>query len=148
MEHVKVRHPNFRRDYVCPICFLSHDAPNALFYHLYRNHPGAKVVLKALLIKYGSDKDRRHYEKAVAGVSDAEAKAWNIKKTPGVPASKAILAAAQIPSQSVRVEPDSGARVIKCTACLNRYFSETDETGNFETILILILFVALNQDRY
>ena len=28
------------------------------------------------------------------------------------------------------------------------YRPETDGTGNFETILILILFVALNRDRY
>ena len=28
------------------------------------------------------------------------------------------------------------------------YTSETDGTGNFETILILILFVALNRDQY
>jgi len=108
LDHVRVRHPGKKRDYVCPSCFLSVDNAGALFYHVYTNHGSQKILLKALLLKYGSEAQKVQYQKAVANVTDEEAKARLDPKT-------AFGLEGFNPTDK---RSDTG---IKCTACVQSF---------------------------
>ena len=78
-----------------------------MYLYCCRNHGSQKILLKALLLKYGSEAQKVQYQKAVANVTDEEAKARLDPKT-------AFGLEGFNPTDK---RSDTG---IKCTACVQR----------------------------